>query len=392
MQPLEGITVLAFEHAIAAPFASRQLAELGARVIKIERPGTGDFARSYDQRVNGLASHFVWTNRSKESLALNLKHPEASTILTGLLTKADVVIQNLAPGAASRLGLSFEKLNPQYPQLIVCDISGYGNDGPDSQRKAYDLLIQSESGFLSVTGTPEEPSKAGISIADIAAGMYAYTNILTAIIQRGKTGQGSHIDISMLEAMAEWMSYPMYYGYDGASPPARTGSSHATIFPYGAFETGDGKSVFIGLQNEREWTIFCDQILDQPALDKDPRFAQNHLRLKNKTALNEIMHKIFAKLTAEQLVAKLDAASIANARMNDIAGLWDHKQLKARNRWQQIDSPAGPIPAMKPPGGLHGLEPDIGPIPDVGQHSANILNELGYSSGAIEKLRSEGAI
>src|SRR5690606_24247741 len=262
-RPLDGVTVLALEHAIAAPFCTRQLADLGARVIKVERPGSGDFARAYDTRVRGLSSHFVWTNRSKESLTLDLKHPEAKGLLAKLLERADVLVQNLAPGAAARMGLSFEALHAQHPKLIVCDISGYGSDGPYRDKKAYDLLIQSESGFLSVTGSPDEPAKAGASVADIAAGMYAYSNILAALIERGRTGVGKRIDISMLEAMAEWMSFPLYYAFDGADAPPRAGAAHATIYPYGPFEAGDGKSVMLGLQNEREWQVFCARVLEQ---------------------------------------------------------------------------------------------------------------------------------
>ena len=278
MRPLDGITVITLEHAIAAPFCTRQLADLGARVIKIERPGVGDFARAYDERVHGMASHFVWTNRSKESLTLDVKHDEAKVILDRLLADADVLVQNLAPGAAARLGMSYDALHEKFPQLIVCDISGYGADGPYRDKKAYDLLIQSESGFLSVTGTQDEPSKAGCSVADIAAGMYAYTNILAALIQRGRTGKGCRIDVSMLESMVEWMSFPMYYAFDGASAPVRAGASHATIYPYGPFPAGDGKTVMLGLQNEREWVVFCEQVLEQPALATDARFASNTLR------------------------------------------------------------------------------------------------------------------
>src|SRR6186713_689520 len=261
MQPLKGITVVTLEHAIAAPFATRQLADLGARVIKIERPGSGDFARGYDERVRGLASHFVWTNRSKESLTLDVKHPEAQIILKRLINEeADVVVQNLAPGAAARLGLSYEVLSAAKPGIIVCDISGYGDDGPYRDKKAYDLLIQSESGFLSVTGTPEDPAKAGASIADIAAGMYAYSNILSALILRARTGKGIRIDVSMLESMVEWMGNPMYYAFEGAAPPRRSGAAHASIYPYGPFPAGDGGTVMLGLQNEREWIVFCREV------------------------------------------------------------------------------------------------------------------------------------
>ena len=308
MRPLEGITVLALEHAIAAPFCSRQLADQGARVIKVERPGTGDFARGYGTRVQGLASHFVWTNRSKESLTLDLKHARAPDILRRLLAKADVLVQNLAPGAAARMGLSFDALREKFPKLIVCDISGYGEDGPYRDKKAYDLLIQSEAGFLSITGTPETPAKAGCSIADIAAGMYAYSNILTALIQRGKTGLGRHIDVSMLESMAEWMSYPLYYAFEGAPPPPRAGASHATIYPYGPFPTGDGKTVMLGLQNEREWQVFCTQVLQQPALATDERFSSNARRAAARPELQQMIEAAFAPLTAEQLTQRLEAA------------------------------------------------------------------------------------
>ena len=355
MQPLKGLTVVTLEHAIAAPFATRQLADLGARVIKIERPGAGDFARGYDERVRGLASHFVWTNRSKESLTLDVKHPMAAKVLDRLVReKADVVVQNLAPGAAARLGLGYDKLRTVKPSLIVCDISGYGADGPYRDKKAYDLLIQSEAGFVSVTGTADEPSKAGASIADIAAGMYAYSNILAALLQRGQDGQGRHIDISMLESLAEWMSYPMYYAFDGAEPPARTGASHATIFPYGPFPAGDGASVMLGLQNEREWANFCDKVLLRPALAQDPRFNSNSRRVAEQAALRGIIVETFAPLTAAQVVERLEAAQIANARVNTMHELWQHPQLRARGRWTEVGSSAGALPAMLPPGSWNG--------------------------------------
>lgn len=392
MKPLSGITVIALEHAIAAPFCSRQLADQGARVIKVERPAVGDFARGYDSRVNGLSSHFTWTNRSKESLALDLKHPQAGEIMDKLLSEADVLVQNLAPGAAARMGLSFEALHEKYPRLIVCDISGYGDSGPYRDKKAYDLLIQSESGFLSVTGTPDEPSKAGCSIADIAAGMYAYTNILTALIQRGKTGVGRRIDVSMLESMAEWMSFPMYYAYDGASPPPRAGASHATIYPYGPFATGDGKTVMLGLQNEREWVVFCDKVLQQPALEKDERFATNAKRSAARPALQQIIEAAFATLSAEQVIARLEEAQIANAQVNSMADVWAHPQLAARQRWVEVDSPAGLIPALLPPGAPDAAHARMDAIPGVGQHSEAILRELGLSAADIEQLKADKAI
>ncbi|HMZ02772.1 MAG TPA: CaiB/BaiF CoA-transferase family protein, partial [Burkholderiaceae bacterium] len=350
IRPLDGITVVTLEHAIAAPFCTRQLADLGARVIKIERPGSGDFARAYDERVKGLASHFVWTNRSKESLTLDVKHAQAPAVLDALLERADVLVQNLAPGAAARLGLSFEALHARHPRLIVCDISGYGDDGPYRDKKAYDLLIQSEAGFLSITGTPDDPAKAGCSIADIAAGMYAYSNILAALIQRGKTGRGSHIDVSMLESMVEWMNYPLYYAYDGAAPPPRAGAAHATIFPYGPFPAGDGKHVMLGLQNEREWLAFCRSVLQRPELATDGRFASNSRRVANRQALRDAIGEVFTTLTAEQLIARLDEAQIANAHMNDMHDVWAPPQLRARGRWTEVGSPAGALPALLPPG------------------------------------------
>jgi itaconate CoA-transferase len=391
MLPLDGITVVSLEHAIAAPFATRQLADMGARVIKIERPGVGDFARNYDTRVNGMASHFVWTNRSKESLTLDIKHPEGAIILQKLLAQADVLVQNLAPGAAARVGLDYETLSKTNTGIIICNISGYGTGGPDEKRKAYDLLIQSEAGFLTTTGTPDNPSKAGISIADIAAGMYAYTNILTALIQRGKTGKGCDIDLSMLDAMAEWMGYPLYYAYDGANPAPRAGASHATIFPYGPFAVGDGRTVILGLQNEREWKAFCDTVLDQPALSADSQFSSNSLRTHNKAALTQIILASFAELTVEQVIERLDRAGIANAKMNEMNDVWNHAQLKARNRWREVDTPVGPVQALLPPGEV-GVEPRMDPVPDLGEHSRALLAEVGYSEDAIAELQKDGVI
>lgn len=391
MLPLEGITVVSLEHAIAAPFATRQLADMGARVIKVERPGVGDFARNYDTRVNGMASHFVWTNRSKESLTLDVKHPDGAEILQKLVAKADVVVQNLAPGAAARLGLGYEELSKVNPGVIVCNISGYGKGGPDENRKAYDLLIQSEAGFMSTTGTPDDPSKAGISIADIAAGMYAYTNILTALMQREKTSKGCEIDLSMLDAMTEWMSYPLYYAYEGAEPPARAGASHATIFPYGPFSVGDGRTVILGLQNEREWKAFCKLVLEAPGLAADSRFSSNSLRAENKIALTQIITTSFDDLTTETVIERLDRAGIANANMNDMSDLWHHVQFEARNRWREVQTPKGSIPALLPPGGI-GSEPRMDAVPALGEHSADLLAELGYSGSEISRLQNERVI
>ena len=390
-RPLDGITVISLEHAIAAPFCTRQLADLGARVIKIERPGAGDFARAYDTRVRGQSSHFVWTNRSKESLTLDLKNPDAMAVLQSLLQSADVLVQNLAPGAAARMGLSFEALSPKHPKLIVCDISGYGEDGPYRDKKAYDLLIQSEAGMLSITGTPEEPSKTGNSIADIAAGMYAYTNILSALLLRGRTGEGSHIDVSMLEALGEWMGYPMYYAWEGAPPPPRTGASHASIYPYGPFEAGDGGTVMLGLQNEREWKLFCEQVLLQPALASDARFDSNAQRNANREELRALILDVFNALNAAQVVQRLDAAGIANARVNDMAGLWAHPQLAARQRWCSVGTPAGPVQALLPPGANSAFDYRMEAVPSVGEHSEAILAELGWSAERIRALYAEEA-
>ncbi|HRF05293.1 CaiB/BaiF CoA-transferase family protein [Accumulibacter sp.] len=392
MRPLDGITVVTLEHAIAAPFCTRQLADLGARVIKVERPLTGDFARAYDERVRGLASHFVWTNRSKESLTLDVKHAEAQAILARLLAGADVLVQNLAPGAAARLGLSYEALRERHPRLIVCDISGYGSDGPYRDKKAYDLLIQSESGFLSVTGLPDAPAKAGCSIADISAGMYAQSNILAALLQRGKSGRGCHVEVSMLESMVEWMSYPLYYAFAGATPPPRAGAAHATIFPYGPFTAGDGKTVMLGLQNEREWQVFCAQVLERPDLASDARFSSNSRRTQARDELRTLIEERFAQLSSEQLIARLDAAQIANARMNDMHEVWEHPQLKARGRWTEVDTPCGPIPALLPPGTVDSFTPRMDAVPALGQHTDAILTELGWDQAAIARLRELGAV
>jgi itaconate CoA-transferase len=392
IKPLDGVTVVSLEHAIAAPFCTRQLADLGARVIKVERPEGGDFARAYDTRVKGEASHFVWTNRSKESITLDLKQPEALDVLMQLLTDADVLVQNLAPGASARMGLSFEALRARYPKLIVCDISGYGADGPYRDKKAYDLLIQSEAGFLSITGTPETPSKSGNSIADIAAGMYAYTNILSALILRGRTGEGSHIDVSMLEALGEWMGFPMYYAFEGQTPPARSGASHAAIYPYGPFQAGDGNAIVLGLQNEREWKLFCETVMQDAALATDPRFDSNARRHENRADLKAIIDACFAKLTTAEVCERLDQAPIANARMNDMDGLWAHPQLAARERWQTVGSPAGDIPALLPPGKNSAFTYRMDPIPRLGAHTEAILTSLGHSAEAIANLREKKAI
>ena len=391
-RPLDGITVISLEHAIAAPFCTRQLADMGARVIKIERPGVGDFARKYDERTRGMASHFVWTNRSKESLTLDLKHADAGPILQELLAQADVLVQNLAPGASARMGLSFEALHAKFPKLIVCDISGYGEGGPYETKKAYDLLIQSESGFVSVTGSAEEPSKAGCSIADISAGSYAYSGILNALLLRHKTGLGSHLDVSMLESMVEWMSFPLYYAFEGASPPPRSGASHATIYPYGPFPVGDGSNVMLGLQNEREWLIFCEKVLEQKSLATDPEFDTNTKRAANRARLREVIVEVFSKMTIDQVVQKLEEAQIANARVNEMKDVWSHPQLKARNRWTEVQSPVGLLPALLPPATSNQFDARMAAIPGIGEHTQAILQELGVSAATLAKLAADRAI
>jgi len=391
-RPLDGITVVSLEHAIAAPFCTRQLADNGARVIKVERPGVGDFARKYDERTRGMASHFVWTNRSKESLTLDLKHQDAGPILDELLAQADVLVQNLAPGAAARMGLSFEALHARFPKLIVCDISGYGEGGPYETKKAYDLLIQSESGFISVTGSPDAPAKAGCSIADIAAGSYAYSSILNALLLRHKTGLGSHLDVSMLESMVEWMSFPLYYAFEGQPPPPRAGAAHATIYPYGPFPVGDGSNVMLGLQNEREWQVFCEKVLNQPALAKDPRYDSTSKRVANREGLRGLIVDAFAKMTIDQVIDALEKAQIANARVNEMKDVWAHPQLKARDRWTEVQTPVGALPALLPPATSSAFDARMDPIPAIGEHTLAILKSLGVSDEIIAKLEADKAI
>jgi len=392
VRPLDGITVVSLEHALSAPYCTRQLADLGARVIKVERPGVGDFARSYDTRARGLSSYFVWCNRSKESLTLDLKHPKALAILNQLLDRADVFVQNLAPGAADRLGLGHSTLAARNPRLVVCDISGYGSDGPYRDRKAYDLLIQSESGFVSVTGTAEQPVKAGASIADVAAGTNATTSILAALLERERTGRGTRIEIAMLESMVEWMAQPLYYATDGAPAASRSGAAHASISPYGPFEAGDGRVVMIGLQNEREWAAFCGRVLERPELAADPRFDRNERRVANRAELDPIIRECFAPLTGDEVVARLDRAGIANARVNTVADVWAHPQLAARGRWREIITETGPLPALLPPGLPAEWNPRMDPVPALGEHTDPILASLGLSSEAIAELRSAGAV
>jgi itaconate CoA-transferase len=389
--PLQGITVIALEQAVAAPFCSRQLADLGARVIKIERPKVGDFARDYDQTVKGQSAYFVWLNRSKESLTLDVKHPEAKNILVKLIADADVFIQNLAPGAAKRLGLGAEELRKKHPKLIVCDVSGYGTTGPYSKKKAYDLLVQGEAGVLSLTGTPESPAKVGISITDIGTGLHAYAAILAALYTRERTGEGAHIDLTMFETMAEWMGHPLYYTHYSGKAPRRSGPDHATIVPYGRFRTKDGDVLF-GIQNEREWANFCDKVLGRPELAKDPRYDNNTKRTAARAEVVALIENTFAAWTSDEVVAKLDAADIANSRLNTPDQVWEHPQLQARNRWREVETPAGVIPALLPAATFEGFEARMDPVPAVGQQTELILGELGYSVAQIAELKAAGAI
>jgi itaconate CoA-transferase len=392
VRPLDGITVVALEQVIAGPFATRQLAELGARVIKIERPGGGDPARAYDRTVKGLSSHFVWTNRSKESLALDVKHPAAREILSRLVERADVFLQNLAPGAVERLGLGSSALRSRHPRLIWCGISGYGPTGPYARKKAYDLLVQCEAGLLSVTGTGEEPAKAGIPVADIAAGMYAYSSILAALLRRARSGEGATLDITMFEALGEWMGFPAYFTAYGGSAPPRSGAHHATIVPYGPFQAGDGGTVFLSVQNEREFARFCELVLKNGDLFKDPRFASSPARQENRQALHARIKKSFSEMTTPEVIERLEAAGIANARLNSMEQFWRHPQLEARARWTKVGSPAGEIDALKPPANLDAMEPRMDPVPALGEHSRAILAELGYSAAEISRLEAEKAL
>ena len=392
MRPLDGVTVLSLEQAVAAPFTTRQLADLGARVIKIERPGVGDFARGYDTTVRGLSSHFVWLNRSKESLTLDVKHPAGREVLRRLLDGTDVFVQNLAPGATARLGLAAAALREAHPRLIVCEISGYGSSGPYRDRKAYDLLVQAEAGLVSITGTADEPVKVAISVADIAAGMYAYSGILTALLMRHHTGTGVGLEVSMLEALGEWMGYPMYYGTYGDAEPPRTGARHAAIAPYGPFAGGDGEVVYLGVQNEREWLAFCAQVLRRPELAGDRRFVSNASRVEHRDALDTEIERVFDRLPTPEILDRLESARIANARLRTIRQFADHPQLAARGRWHEVGTPAGPVRAPAPPATIDGVEPVMGPVPDLGAHTDAILAELGFDTATVEGWRDEGVV
>jgi len=392
VQPLKGVTVVSVEQAVAAPFATRQLADLGARVIKIERPGGGDFARSYDTTVRGLSSYFVWLNRSKESLTLDLKRPEAAGVLARLLAQADVFVQNLAPGAADRIGTAASALRQQYPRLIVCTVSGYGADGPYSAKKAYDLLVQGEVGLVSITGSEDAPAKAGISVADIAAGMYAYSGILTALLVRASTGRGTAIDVSLFDAMTEWMAQPALFAGYGGTPPPRAGANHASIAPYGPFRAGDGGTIALGIQNAREWSAFCEHVLGQPALAADARFNTNSARVRNRAALHAAIESAFAAMSTAGVIERLESAGIAWARVNTIAEFLEHPQLTGRNCQRAVGSPAGPLQVSLPPVRMEGVEPAMGDVPALGQHTDAILAELGVADATVAAWRKEGVI
>jgi crotonobetainyl-CoA:carnitine CoA-transferase CaiB-like acyl-CoA transferase len=392
LRPLDGVTVVALEHAVAAPFASRQLADLGARVIKIERPGEGDFGRSYDATVLGQSSYFVWLNRGKESLTLDLKQSGAHAVLDTLLARADVLIQNLAPGAAARMGLGFEALRGANPRLIVCDISGFGDGGPYAGKKAYDLLIQASAGLIGLTGTPEHPSRAGASVADIAAGMYAYSGILSALLQRARTGEGMRVEVSMLEALTEWVSNALYFSHYGGVEPTRQDATHPSVAPYGPHRTGDGGSVIFGLQNSREWARFCEAVLARTELIGDPRFADNPRRVANRAELTAIIERRFETMTLAEVETLLDSAGIANAPINTMSEVWAHPQLAARDRWRTVTTPGGPVAALRPPATLSSVTPVMGDVPSLGAHTEMILAELGYDEPETERLRAVGAI
>ncbi|MFI0238033.1 CaiB/BaiF CoA transferase family protein [Streptomyces sp. NPDC016845] len=392
--PLDGITVISLEQAVAAPFATRQLADLGARVVKVERPGGGDFARRYDTTVHGQASYFVWLNRSKESLTLDVRSPAGRDVLEELLAGADVFVQNLAPGAADRLELGPAALQARHPRLIPCTISGYGTTGPWAHRKAYDLLVQCQTGLLSLTGSPSEPARAGISVADIAAGMYAYSGILSALYTRATTGRAPAVEVALFEALAEWMGQPAYYTRYGGTQPPRVGARHATIAPYGPFTAADGKDVLLSVQNEREWDALCTTVLGRPELADDPRFATGSARVVHRAEVDAAVAARFAELGGEDAMALLDEAGIANAGVNSVADFLEHPSLAGRDRWRDIEVPGapGPVQALLPPADLSGVSPRMGPVPVAGQHTEHILTALGRDAADIERLRAQGVI
>lgn len=391
-RPLDGVTVLSLEQAVAAPLATRHLADLGARVIKVERPGTGDFARHYDRTVHGEATYFVWLNRSKESLTLDVKTGDGARALSRLLERADVFVQNLAPGAAARLGLDAPTLTARHPRLVCCDVSGYGNDGPWADRKAYDALVQAETGLMNVTGTPDDPAKVGVSVADVAAGMYAYSGILASLYTRATTGAAPPVEVALFESLAEWMSQPLLHTRHGGTPPARVGAEHATIAPYGPFTCADDTAVLLAVQNKREWEAFCATVLDQPGLATDPRFGDNTARVAHRDELNALIRARFTRLTADEATALLDTAAIANARMNQVAALDEHPSLAGRDRWRDVAVPGGQTSALLPPATLGGTTARMDPVPALGEHTGPVLREAGYDDAAIARLRADGTV
>lgn len=386
--PLEGVVVVALEQAVAGPFATRQLADLGARVIKVERPGGGDFARHYDETVDGMSSAFFWLNRSKESITLDVKHPGAADVLARLLSRADVLVQNLAPGAADRLGLGTERLRSTYPRLVVCNLSGYGDDGPYRDKKAYDLLVQAEAGIISLTGSADEPAKVGTSIADVAGGMYAYCSVLGALFDRERTGEGSAIDVSLFDSLVEWMSYPLYYTMYGGTPPARMGTSHPTIAPYGAFTTRDGHELLVAVQSEREWRSFCRHVLGDEAAAEDERFHTMSARVANRAELQRVVGERLGSMGVDEAVEVLEAARIASARVTPVSELAEHPQLQGRGRWRDVDSPVGRLQALLPPAVPRGVEPRMDAVPALGAHTEDVLRWLGYTPEEIGHLRA----
>ncbi|MFG3020943.1 CaiB/BaiF CoA transferase family protein [Streptomyces sp. NPDC048254] len=389
--PLEGITVVAVEQAVAAPFATRQLADLGARVVKVERIDGGDFARGYDTAAQGLASHFVWCNQGKESIALDLKDPRGLDVVRRLVADADVFVQNLAHGAAARLGLDAATLCAAHPRLVAVDISGYGASGPYAGKRAYDMLVQCEAGLVSVTGTPEQPVKAGIPAADIAAGMYAFSGVLAALVRRGTTGRGGPVEVSMLDALAEWLGHPLHHTLHGGTPPERTGLAHAVIAPYDAYPTGDGGRVLLSVQNDREWRRLAEQVIGRPELGSDPAFATNPARVANRARTDELVATALGTVGTDEAVERLEAAGIACARLRDLHEVAEHPQLAARERWREVGSPVGPLRALLPPITLPGGdEARMGDVPALGQHTEALLRAVGMTDAETAALRRDG--
>jgi itaconate CoA-transferase len=391
LPPLHGTTVVSLEQAVAAPFATRQLADLGARVIKIERPRSGDFARGYDEAVHGNSSYFVWLNRGKESLTLDLKSDEGRAVLDDLLDRCDVLVQNLGPGAAGRLGVDAAALAQSHPRVIPCTVSGWGVTGPWAHRKAYDLLVQCETGLLSITGTPDEMAKVGISVADIAAGMYAYSGVLTALLRRATTGEVSAVEVSLFEALAEWMGSPAYYTRYGGRQPARVGARHATIAPYGPYDTADGR-ILLAVQNDREWRALCSVVLGDPGIATDVRFASNTARVAHREELDALIADRLAAVGTRDAGELLDGAGVAHAGINRIEDLLDHPVLAERGRWHEVPVPGGTVQALRPPADLAGVEPVMGAVPALGQHTDSILRELGRSDAVVAELRARAVV